>query len=132
MKIAMIIDLTDEQIYDLICTGFNGACGEWLTCNANDIRKEAERLGGELNVPKQIMKTGICNIYGKDKPYEKIGFISLPKIHNALQAMALGEDLNGKKFPILKKRFLDIMDNNYDSITANIVFQIAVMGEVKI
>lgn len=128
MKVATIIDITDKQIQDLLEYGFNNS--DWFSCSANDIRTESERFNGELNVQKQILLGGNCNIYDINNANIKIGCINITKIHKALQSMAIGENLNGDKNPVLKEYFFRFINNDSDMVIDKTILQIAIMNDM--
>jgi hypothetical protein len=124
------VQVNQERILDILQSGLEGGCDYWLSVNASDIIKEAEKYNGERNVQKQIMLGGNVNIYELEDPDNKLGILNLINIVRALQAMAKGEDLKGNKIGTLKGYFDDFINENDDAITADVIIQIAVMGEI--
>jgi len=120
----------NKRFEDILTSAFEGGCNYWLSLNSTDIAKEAESLDGELNIEKQLLKGGNLNCYDNLNPDEKLGVLSLVRIRAALQAMARGKDLKDKENYQLKKHFDNFVEENDDAETADVIIQIAVMGEI--
>ena len=123
IDLQMIQNLLDNSRSPLYCS--------WMQYLSTDIQSEATRFNGELNVVKLLMLGGTLPVYDKEEAeLTKLGEINVLNIIRALQAMALGEDLKGKKYDTLKNHFKDFVNGNDDAITVDVIIQIAVMGEV--
>lgn len=118
-----------QYVHDLLVSAFEGGCNYWLKIRADDIHEESLKLDGELNVENQILKGGKMICYDIETD-EKLGELTALKIVEALNAMGMGKDLKGKENEHLKKHFKDFIDETGDAITADVVVQIAVMGEL--
>lgn len=130
LKFKQEVEIKQERIHDLLVSAFEGGCNYWLTIRADDIRKESEKVNGELNVENQIMLGATLHCYDKEEPENKLGEITLVKIIKALIAMSCGEDRKLKKNEHLKTHFNNFITENDDAETADVVIQIAVMGEI--
>lgn len=118
------------RLSDLLTSAFEGGCGDWMSIRADDIRTNSLKVGGELNIEKQILLGTALPIYDAENPETKLGELSMLKIVTALQAMAEGKDLNGKENEHLKWHFNNFITENDDAETADVVVQIATMGSI--
>jgi hypothetical protein len=124
------VEVEAIRLSDLLTSAFEGGCGGWMSIRADDIRTNSLKVGGELNIEKQILLGTALPIYDAENPETKLGELSMLKIVAALQAMAEGKDLNGGENEHLKKHFNDFIIENDDAETADVVIQIATMGSI--
>lgn len=124
------VEIEAQRIEDLLTSAFEGGCGYWLKLKSTDIQEEAKKCGGELNIEKQILYGCKLNCYDAEDIDNKLGELTALQIVAALAAMAKGEDLKGKKNEHLKTHFNNFITENDDATTADVVVQIATMGEI--
>ena len=123
------IEIKRERIDDLLTSALEGGCNYWLALHADDIHKEGDKLNGELCIERQLMLGGTLHCYDRETG-DKLGEFTIVKLVGALQAMAKGEDLDGKKNDHLKWHFNNFATENDDAETADVAFQIATMGSI--
>jgi len=123
------VSVKNERFEDLLINFFEGG-NYWLKVLFTDIANEADKNGGEFRVLKQIMMGGTVICYDLEDVNEKLGELTLEKMKKALQAMANGMDLKEKENEHLKSHFNNFITENDDFETADVVIQIAVMGEI--
>ena len=132
LKFNQPVEITQERIHDILTSAVEGGCNYWLTVNADEVRAEAEKFDGETNIQNQIMLGGTLNCYDAEnaEDYDKLGELTLVKIIEALIAMSCGEDLKFNKNEHLKTHFNNFITENDDCETADVIIQIACMGEI--
>ncbi len=130
LTFTQTVEVDAQRISDLLTSGFEGGCNYWLTIKADDIHTESKKLDGELNIENQILKGGTLHIWDVEDLNNKLGILTFVRIVEALQAMANGEDLKEKKNDHLKWHFNNFITENDDAETADVVIQIATLGEI--
>ncbi len=130
LTFTQTIEIASERIHDLLTTGLEGGCDYWLATDHELIKQESKKFEGELNIQNQIMQGGTLHCFDAEEPDAKLGELNVFKVVSALQAMADGKDLKGKKNDHLKWHFKNFIEENDDCETADVVIQIAVMGEI--
>ncbi len=130
LTFTQTVEVDAQRIKDLLTSGFEGGCNYWLVVKAAECKVEAEKLDGELNIENQILKGGTLHIWDVEDFNHKLGILTYVRIVEALQAMANGEDLMEKKNDHLKWHFNNFITENDDAETADVVIQIATMGQI--
>ena len=110
------VNVTDDEANSLIVSAIEGGSNYWYMIQESDMSKtkypaEAPMNGGHLMINDEVAAEG-----------EAIDPVKIDKqrIHEALQIMA-------DKYP---KHFADIMDDNADQGTGDVLLQCAVFGKL--
>jgi hypothetical protein len=130
LQFKTVVEVPLQRILDILCSVFEDGYNSWILVKAADIADEADKLNGEFDGIKQIILGGNVTVYDLEEPNTKLGILNLVNIVKALQSMAYGEDLKGNKNEVLKTHFDNFVNENDDAETADVIAQIAVMGEV--
>jgi len=124
------IEVEKERIKDILITAFEGGCGYWLTILSTDMIEESKKFKGELNLIKLLMMGATIPIRDAEDSKEILGELNVFKITQAIQSMADGKDLKGKENEHLKFHANNFFTENDDAETADVIIQIATMGEI--
>lgn len=121
----VVIRFTPQTHENLIVTALEGGSNYWyyLSDKAINIIEERTKNSEEpfsIRFWKALKKGAIIPINDAEDPDTKIGSISMTSIIR-------GEQLMSNKSP---RHFADIIQDNADSITADVWFQYACLGEV--
>ena len=112
VEVEAKVRIEEKRIADLLITALDGGSNYWAD------------LYGSL---EDIMNGGTVSVVDAETG-ESLGIVCYQSIATALQLMAKGEDRNGKKIPI--RHWQAIVEENDDAETADVFFQMAVMGEI--
>lgn len=130
LTFTQTVEIKSKRIEDLLVCAFEGGCNHWLCLNGEELKKNADKLKGETKAYRQIMLGATLSAFDVENPNHKLGDLNAINIVSALQAMANGEDLKGKKNDHLKWHFNNWINEDDDAETADVVIQIAVLGEI--
>ena len=130
LTFTQTVEIKSERIEDLLVTALEGGSNHWLCLSSEELKNNAEKLKGETKAYRQIMLGATLSVFDVEEPDHKLGDLNAITIVSALQAMANGEDLKGKKNDHLKTHFNNFVSENDDAETADVVVQIAVLGEI--
>jgi len=130
------VQITTKRLKDLLCCAFEGGSNFWASCSVGqeemdkvdaEYFHEIPALGGEIEMfDKEEVE--IAEQDGDEKP-KPLGVINIERIAMALQWMADGTNEKGKDLPHYKRHFNDIVIENEDANTGDLLVQLAVMGE---
>ena len=133
-KFETTVEISEQRISDMLTTALEGGSGYWLTMYAPDIIEESKKFCGEQNVEKLILAGGSIKVYDAESEKcdeeNRLGDLNMLNIITALEAMAKGENAEGRKNDHLKTHFNNFISENDDAITADVIVQIAVMRKI--
>lgn len=130
LTFTQTVEVAAERIHDLLTTALEGGCNYWLKTDPELVKEESKKFKGDLNITNQIMQGGTLHCFDAEEPETKLGELNVFNIVRTLQAMADGKDLKNKKNDHLKWHFNNFINENDDAETADVVIQIALMGEI--
>jgi len=129
------VSITEQRVKDLLCCAFEGGSNYWASCSVG--QEEMDKVGAEYyhEIPAlggefEMFDKGEVEDeqFGGEKA-KPLGVINGKRIAMALQWMADGTDEKGEDCPHYKKHFNDILIENEDANTGDLMVQLAVMGE---
>ena len=134
MKVTIKTEITIERIKDLLCCAFEGGIGYWAIVDDGTNKADMAKVGAEYYHEIPALG-GEFPVYDKEdydgqSPLKKLGVINLERIQKALTMMAEGKLEDGSDAEYLKKHMNDIINENEDANTGDILVQLAVMGSV--
>lgn len=120
----MSILVPDQMIEDLLVTALEGGSNYWYWLS-NETADQIEKVTGKedplsIRFYQAIQKGESLIIHDAENDDEVLGHINSASIQNALLMMATGH----------REHFADIISENHDATTADVFFQLAVMGEI--
>jgi hypothetical protein len=124
------VEVAKERIEDILVSAFEGGCGYWLTILSTDMIKESKKFDGELNLIKMLMMGATIPIRDAENTKEVLGELNVFKVTQAIQAITDGKDLKGKENEHYKFHADNFFNENDDAETADVIIQIATMGEI--
>lgn len=130
MDMTVKIDIGDQLREDLLVTALEGGSNYWyyLSVEAYDLINKSIRTKQILEPPSIKMWDAIKHgasipIYDEENKNEKLGEINL-------ESIAKGEQMMVDKYFFHFKKLLDKENVEWDAETADVWFQLAVMGEI--
>jgi len=117
------IEVTDQMIADVLTSGLEGGVGYWSQIQKHikpkslDFRIDKEHVFEHIDFP--MNKGGAIVL--KDLESNKNYTLTLPKLRRAVKLMASGK---------YKHHFNDMINENSDAITGDVLIQLAVLGDV--
>jgi len=127
MKITAQVEIDNEKIEDLFVTALEGGSNYWY-----DLHETATTIMNKYKMDGKIVRPQSIRFSEAIKAGEKIpvhdiedgesllGYVELSKVEKAFALMQ-------EKYP---DHFADVINDNADAITADVFFQLCVMGEV--
>lgn len=116
--------LTTEERKDLFTTALEGGSNYWYELNENEFYDKLDHkkdLAYSEKLWEFIMKGNSVNVYDLEDEGELLGIFDRKAITKAEKVM----------FKKHRYHFGDILTENWDASTADVWFQLAVMGEVR-
>jgi len=120
------LTITDQRREDMLVGALEGGSNYWYYISNGAVKAIDEVVKPETPTPLAIKMWAAIKA-GKQIPIrdaedhsEKLGYISLSSIEK-------GEQIMAEKYP---EHFMDIVNENDDASTADVWFQLAVMGEL--
>lgn len=127
-------ELTDQQIAGVLVSAFEGGIGYWAVIKEIVLPKSAipdpENLGWVLvgseghpsYIAAPLLDGGYVQIVDMEDDNEKSWVVNRQAISRGLHLMANGE---------FRNQFNNIINEDYDAGTGDVLIQLAVFGEVK-
>ena len=119
MKFNIEVEITNEQIENLIVSAFEGGSSYWMVYDVNPIIKDFKWNSSEYAA--QIINGDVeINVYDAENPDDLLGRLNTHTILTGLKTMC-------KDYPT---HFTDIINDNIDADTGDVFMQCAVMNDV--
>ena len=121
MSMKLEIEISDEQIEELLVSAFEGGCNYWMAIkcmyNKIDARKEPYMPSAIMTVMSENGVLEIEVLEDKNKPRL---MLTKFKLHDGLRIMANKHH----------QYFADILINDTDTTTADVFIQCALFGDI--
>lgn len=119
--------ITKQRLDDILCSAFEGGANYWAVTGVTQQQKDAVEAEFAYQV---CLNGGEIEVFDAEEPTKKLGVLNARRLEVALQCLADCKDEKGKEYPGFKDHFADIINENDDATTADILMQLAVMGEI--
>ena len=128
LTIKKTIKLTQEMFDNLVITALEGGSNYWYMLNKDEFRSKLPTKAGSFNALTEKIAKALyedssfeMKVYDIENPEEVLGIVSFASIVKAIEIAA-------EKYP---KAFENLITNgDFDAEDADILFQLATMGEV--
>lgn len=126
MTFTKNIELTTEQIRDVIVTALEGGSNYWYFLANDSVKAIRDKVSKEENeylseaVTDAIYKGAVIPVYDIENPSELLGTLSKDSIEAGIQLM-----INNERDEIEL-----VLDETYDAGDADVMFQYFVLGEI--
>jgi hypothetical protein len=127
VKVNIQVEVSQQRIEDVLCGAFEGGCNYWAITGITKEQREAVGAEYPFEVPT---RGGEVEVFDREEPETLLGVLNEENIKTALALMALGENVNGDSKPHYRKHLQNIIDENDDEGTSDVLMQLAVMGDV--
>lgn len=127
-QVVSIVEVQAQAVSDLLVTAINGGMSDhWALHRDLEIieAKVTFNVDGMWEIP---FIGGSFRVYDRENPDDLLGFVNMDRIKIALNYMANGRDRNGKDIPL--SHWKNLIDDNADGETADVFYQLVVMGEI--
>jgi hypothetical protein len=126
IKRVSSIDITLEIFESIIVTALEGGSNYWYLLDTEQISSQIPNYDSKEPLSTQVSKALFENpnffmkVYDIENPEDVLGEVNQQSIHEALE-LAL------KDYP---NRFEEIISDDYDAETADVLFQLATMKDI--
>lgn len=120
------IELTQDQIKDVIVGALEGGSNYWYYLNNRSVEAIREKVSKEENeylseaITDAVFRGAVVPFYDVENPNEKLGFLSKKSIEVGLQKM----------FDDEREEIDMVLNGEDDAETSDVILQYCVMGEL--